>query len=285
MIILDTVAAMQQQARDWRHAGERIGFVPTMGHLHAGHLALVAAARAQSERCVVSIFVNPKQFGPNEDFATYPRSFAADCEQLEAAGVDCVFAPSTETMYPLGKDACASITVPGISEVLEGEYRPGFFTGVATVVNKLFNCVLPDVAIFGEKDFQQCLVIKRMVSDLDLAVKIIMLPTVREADGLALSSRNAYLNPEQRQLAVRLNICLQRLVAAISRTDETRFAVIHASQELEQQGFEVDYVVVRRQRDLQVPEACDRELVVLAAVHLGTTRLIDNVPFVLEKPC
>ncbi len=283
MIILDSIAAMQQQARDWRRAGEQIVFVPTMGNLHAGHIALVEAARSQAEHCVVSIFVNPGQFGPEEDFATYPRSFDADCGKLKAAGVDCVFAPSTEAMYPEGKDACTSIMVPGISDVLEGEHRPGFFTGVATVVNKLFNCVRPDIAIFGEKDFQQCLVIQRMVRDLDLSVKIVTLPTVREADGLALSSRNAYLNAEQRQIAVRLSICLGRLVAAIHQPGEINFAVIHASQELEQQGFEVDYVVIRRQRDLQVPAASDTALVALAAVRLGAIRLIDNVPFILEN--
>jgi pantoate--beta-alanine ligase len=284
MLIIDSVIGMQQQARDWRLAGERIVFVPTMGHLHDGHIALVRAARTRGQRCVVSIFVNPKQFGPNEDFATYPRSFEADCLILEKEAVDCVFAPSTSTMYPEGKDACTSITVPGISDQLEGEYRPGFFTGVATVVNKLFNSVQPDVAVFGEKDYQQCLVIRHMVRDLDLSIEIISQPTVREADGLALSSRNAYLDEAQRQRAAGLNRCLQQLVAAVHRHSDISSAVSHASQALEQQGFEVDYVVVRRQSDLQVPEASDTALVALAAVHLGATRLIDNRLFELELP-
>jgi len=231
---------------------------------------------------VVSIFVNPKQFGPNEDFASYPRSFEADCTKLEAEGVDCVFAPSSATMYPGGKDACTSITVPGISDLLEGEHRPGFFTGVATVVNKLFNCVQPEVAVFGEKDYQQCLVVRRMVRDLDLAIEIVSRPTVREADGLALSSRNSYLDAAQRQLAPGLYRSLQKLVTRVQQHGDISFAVIHACQELEQQGFEVDYVVVRRQSDLQVPGHEDTALVVLAAVHLGSTRLIDNLPFLLE---
>lgn len=282
MLIIDSVLSMQQQVRDWRLAGERIAFVPTMGNLHDGHIALVRAAKKMGQRCVVSIFVNPRQFGPNEDFATYPRSFEADCARLEAEGVDCVFAPSTDTMYPEGKDACASITVPGISNVLEGEHRPGFFTGVATVVNKLFNCVQPDAAIFGEKDYQQCLVIRRMVRDLDMPVDIISQPTVREADGLALSSRNAYLDDQQRQQATGLNRCLKELVAAVRQHSDISFAVIHASQALEQQGFEVDYMVVRRQSDLQVPGASDTALVALAAARLGSIRLIDNLLFELE---
>ena len=284
MLIIDSVLGMQQQARDWRLAGERIAFVPTMGNLHEGHMALVRAAKKFGQRCVVSIFVNPKQFGPNEDFATYPRSFEADCLILEKEGVDCVFAPSTETMYPEGKDACTSITVPGLSDELEGQHRPGFFTGVATVVNKLFNSVLPDVAVFGEKDYQQCLVIRRMVRDLDMPIEIVSQPTVREADGLALSSRNVYLDAEQRQRAVGLNHCLRVLVAAIGQHSDISFAVIHASQALEQAGFEIDYVVVRRQSDLRVPVVTDTALVALAAVRLGGIRLIDNLPFELEIP-
>jgi pantoate--beta-alanine ligase len=282
MLIIDSVLSMQQRARDWRLAGERIAFVPTMGNLHEGHIALVRAAKKFGQRCVVSIFVNPKQFGPNEDFATYPRTFEADCARLEAEGVDCVFAPSTETMYPEGKDACTSITVPGISDELEGQHRPGFFTGVATVVNKLFNAVQPDVAVFGEKDYQQCLVIRHMVRDLDMPIEIISQPTVRETDGLALSSRNAYLNAEQRQQAVGLNHCLRVLVAAIGQYSDISFAVIHASQALELAGFEIDYVVVRRQSDLQAPTAADTALVALAAARLGEIRLIDNLPFELE---
>ncbi len=284
MLIIDSVLGMQQQARDWRLAGERIVFVPTMGNLHEGHMALVRAAKKFGQRCVVSIFVNPKQFGPNEDFATYPRSFEADCARLEVEGVDCVFAPGTETMYPEGKDACTSITVPGISDELEGQHRPGFFTGVATVVNKLFNSVQPDVAVFGEKDYQQCLVIRRMVRDLDMPIEIITQPTVRETDGLALSSRNIYLDAEQRQQAVGLNHCLKVLVAAIGQHSDISFAVIHASQALEQAGFEIDYVVVRRQSDLRVPVVTDTALVALAAVRLAGIRLIDNLPFELEIP-
>jgi len=282
MQIIDNTKAMQQQVREWKQAGERIAFVPTMGNLHEGHMTLVKAARDRGKRCVVSIFVNPKQFGPKEDFATYPRSFEADTERLKAAAVDCVFAPGVEDMYPEGKDTCTSVSVPGLSDVLEGEYRPGFFTGVATVVNKLFNIVQPDVAIFGEKDFQQCLVIRRMVRDLAMPIDIICLPTVRESDGLAMSSRNAYLDHAQRKVAAELSRCLQQLATTVRLASGVSFAVIHASQALEVQGFEVDYVVVRRQRDLQTPEDGDTELVALAAVHLGDTRLIDSIPFVLE---
>ena len=282
MQVIDNTKAMAQQVREWQQAGERIAFVPTMGNLHDGHMALVKAARERGKRCVVSIFVNPKQFGPNEDFATYPRSFEADIDRLRAASVDCVFAPGVDDIYPDGEQACTRVYVPGLSDLLEGEYRPGFFSGVATVVNKLFHIVQPDVAIFGEKDFQQCLVIRRMVRDLAMGIEIISLPTVREQDGLALSSRNAYLDPEQRKLAAHLNQCLKQLVSTARLASDISFAVIHASQELESQGFVVDYVVVRRQRDLQTPADGDTELVVLAAVHLGDTRLIDNIPFLLE---
>ena len=282
MHVIDNTEHMQHLVREWQQAGESIAFVPTMGNLHAGHLALVSVARHRGKRCVVSIFVNPKQFGPKEDFATYPRSFEADISQLKAAGVDCVFAPGVGDIYPAGTAACTSVTVPGISDVLEGEYRPGFFTGVATVVNKLFNIVRPDVAVFGEKDFQQCLVIRRMVSDLAMGVDIISLPTVRETDGLAMSSRNAYLDPAQRKVAALLHRCLEQLVNTARLAGDIRFAVIHASQALEAQGFVVDYVVVRRQSDLQTPEDGDTALVALAAVHLGDTRLIDNILFELK---
>lgn len=282
MQVLKNSADMQQQAREWKQSGTRIAFVPTMGNLHEGHLALVRAAKKSADRCVVSIFVNPTQFGPGEDFATYPRTLEADLAKLGAEAVDCAFTPGVDDMYAGGVDRCTRVIVPGISDLLEGEHRPGFFTGVATVVNRLFNIVLPDISVFGEKDYQQCLVIRRMVHDLAMPVEILSLPTVREADGLAMSSRNAYLDAAQRQTAAKLNACLRDLVAAIKDSADTGFAVIHACQALEASGFEVDYVVVRRQGDLQVPAADDIELVALAAVRLGSTRLIDNMPFRLE---
>jgi pantoate--beta-alanine ligase len=277
--IIDSPQDMQQLASAWRRAGEGIAFVPTMGKLHAGHLSLIAAAQQLAPRTVVSLFVNPLQFAPHEDFASYPRSFEADVSQLEARGVDGIFAPSVEAMYPAGKAACSRIEVPEISEVLEGEHRPGFFSGVATVVCKLFNLVQPTHAVFGEKDFQQCLVVKQLVRDLNLPVDIHTRPTLRDTDGLALSSRNIYLDAQNRVTAAKLYVCLQHLVNAVQQSTDANFAVIHASQELEAQGFIVDYVVVRRQADLRVPTAGDNTLVALAAVRLGSTRLIDNIPF------
>ena len=283
MPVATTIEQARAAVREWKLAGDSIAFVPTMGNLHSGHLALVRAASASGMRTVVSIFVNPMQFGPNEDLDTYPRSFDEDLAALAGHRVDMVFAPKVSEIYPGGSDQVTPVHVQGLSDMLEGECRPGFFTGVATVVSILFNIIQPDAAWFGEKDYQQLLVIRRMVQDLDLPIVINAVPTVREGDGLALSSRNSYLDADQRSRAAGLYRCLQHVVDQVDQGVDYSYAVVHASQELAEAGFRVDYVVVRRQQDLEVPTAQDKSLIVLAAVRLDGTRLIDNIPFELMK--
>lgn len=281
---IPVVASIEQARaliRQWKMAGESIAFVPTMGNLHQGHLALVRAANASGMRTVVSIFVNPLQFGINEDLATYPRSFDDDIASLSECRVDMVFAPAVSEIYPQGVDSASAVHVRGLSDILEGESRPGFFIGVATVVNILFNIIQPDAAWFGEKDYQQLLVIRKMVRDLALPIEIHSVATVREGDGLAMSSRNSYLDPDQRQLAVNLYRCLQHVVDAADDGMDYHYAVVHANQELTEAGFFTDYVVVRRQKDLDVPKKGDKSLIVLAAARLDNIRLIDNIPFEL----
>jgi len=274
-----------QQAREiiwsWKQAGQTIVFVPTMGNLHAGHLALVKAARELGDKVVVSIFVNPMQFGKNEDFDEYPRTLDEDVSKLRDDHVDFVFAPGVNEVYPGGEASLTVVDVQPLSGILEGEHRPGFFQGVATVVNKLFNIIQPNIAVFGEKDFQQLLVIRQMVSDLAMPVEIRSVATVREADGLAMSSRNSYLEDEQRRLAASLHECLKHVVQAVRMGEDPHFEVGHATQDLLERGFIVDYVVVRRQQDLSVPEPGDKFLVALAAARLGPVRLIDNILFEL----
>jgi pantoate--beta-alanine ligase len=262
---------------DERREGRRIALVPTMGNLHEGHLALVRLARQRADRVVASIFVNPLQFGRGEDFGRYPRTLARDLALLEEEGVAAVFAPEVAEMYPAGQDGLTTVEVPGLSSVLEGASRPGHFAGVATVVTKLFCIVTPDVAVFGEKDFQQLAVIRQLVRDLDLGVEIVAGPTVREPDGLALSSRNQYLSPEQRLQAP----ALYRTLAAARRrlaAGDRSFSAIEqeARAALTAAGFEPDYVAIRRASDL-APPGDDDDLVVLGAARLGTTRLIDNL--------
>jgi pantoate--beta-alanine ligase len=273
------INALQEQIQAWRALGERIALVPTMGNLHEGHLRLIDEAKQHADRCVVSIFVNPTQFGPSEDFAAYPRTPDEDCALLEARETDAVFLPTVEMMYPHGEAVSTSITVPEeLANILCGASRPGHFNGVATVVTKLFNLVQPDVAVFGEKDYQQLLVIRRMVADLNIPVEIIGQATIREANGLAMSSRNRYLSDEQRgqaaQLYVSLQVCCERLQAG-----ERDIATIEAMavEQLEAAGFEPDYVSIRRAADLGLPGAADKELVILAAAGLGKARLIDNL--------
>ena len=262
---------------EWRRAGERVALVPTMGALHAGHLALVSAARAQANRVLVSIFVNPAQFAPNEDFAAYPRDEAGDLAKLANAGVDAVFAPEAAEMYP--PSFATTVTVGGPSAGLETAFRPHFFTGVATVVAKLLLAALPDAAIFGEKDYQQLLVVWRMVADLGIPVEIIGAPTVREADGLALSSRNAFLSPEERRVAPELHQALEAAAAAIRRGVPTVLALAEAEEHLVQHGFLVDYFELRDAETLApVTDRGSEPLRLLAAVRLGRTRLIDNIP-------
>ncbi len=255
----------------------RIAFVPTMGNLHAGHIALMNEARSHGDCVVASIFVNRLQFGPNDDFDRYPRTLQADCEKLAAAGVEMLFAPSEAVLYPEPQQY--HVEPPAIQHQLDGEFRPGHFRGVATVVLKLFNIVQPQVALFGKKDYQQLMVLRHMTQQLALPIAIVGGETVRAADGLALSSRNAYLSDSERAEAPRLHRLLKHLVAAV-HAGERDFAKLEreAVSELDQNGWKTDYVAVRRQADLQLPQNSDeRALVVLAASRLGTARLIDNV--------
>ena len=273
-----TVAAVREYVRSWRAAGLRIAFVPTMGNLHAGHISLIQLARTRADRFVASIFVNPMQFGPNEDFNHYPRTPTRDAQMLEAAGCDLMFMPDVAEMYPHGAERATRIEVPGISRVLCGEFRPGHFEGVATVVAKLFNIVQPDLAVFGEKDFQQLTVIRRMAADLCLPVEIVGAPTMRETDGLAMSSRNQYLTDEERRIAPRIHAQLQHAAQAL-RAGPVDLATLEVSgaAALTAAGFRVDYFAVRSVADLMPPAALERDLVVLCAARLGKARLIDNL--------
>lgn len=279
MIISNTLPPLRDAIADWQSRGESIAIVPTMGNLHAGHLSLVEAAQNYADHVVVSIFVNPLQFAPHEDFATYPRTLELDCVQLAMVDVDILFAPTEEVMFPLGRAQQTHITVPGISDILCGQVRPGFFTGVATIVAKLFNIVTPDLAIFGQKDYQQWLVVNRMVAELNMPIQCIMGETVREEDGLAMSSRNQYLSPNERAIAP---VLYQSLISCAKLIREHGFhpdLIAQKSDELTQQGFEVDYFTGRYQHDLSEPPqgATAEDLVILGAVRLGATRLIDNI--------
>jgi pantoate--beta-alanine ligase len=268
-----SVAELRWIVAGWRAAGERVGLVPTMGALHAGHLALVAAAQAQCGRTVVSIFVNPRQFGPREDFSSYPRPEAADLEKLTAAAADLVFIPVVAEMYPDG--FATTISVGGPSEGLCGAQRPGHFDGVATVVAKLLIQVAPDAAFFGEKDYQQLMVVRRMARDLDLPVEIVGVPTVRETDGLALSSRNFYLSAEERRAAPNLHRVMRQAAGEIAGKAEPGPVLQRAIAELTGIGFRVEYLELRDAASLESAPAAPARL--LAAVHLGRTRLIDNI--------
>lgn len=269
--------ALREAISAWRQAGERIALVPTMGALHDGHMALVEAAKRSAQRVVVSIFVNPKQFGVNEDLAKYPRKEAADSRMLTNAGVDLLWMPAVEVVYPDG--FATNVSVSGVSEVLEGAHRPGHFDGVATVVAKLFNQVQPDVAFFGEKDWQQLAVIRRMTTDLNLPIEIQSVLTQRDDDGLALSSRNAYLMPEDRAKAVALPRALGAAAKAISEGGEVEAALAQARETLAAAGFEVDYVALADAGTLEAVTAPQpgRPLRLLAAARIGATRLIDNI--------
>lgn len=279
MKVARTVAELRREVALWRRQGERIGLVPTMGAIHAGHLALVAAALGDNERVVASLFVNPKQFGPSEDFSAYPRDEAADFAAFDKAGVDLVFTPPVEEMYPSG--FATSVRVAGISEGLDGAFRPGHFEGVATIVCKLLLQCLPDAAYFGEKDFQQLLVVRRMARDLDIPVRIAGVPTVREADGLALSSRNVYLSPEERRTAPLLHRTLRDVATEIAaRPDNVGAALDRGLSALRERGFAVDYLELRNAADLAPVDLLAAPSRLLVAARLGRTRLIDNIPVV-----
>ncbi len=271
------VAALRKAVAELKKQGGRVALVPTMGALHAGHMALVAEAGRLAEHVIVSLFVNPAQFGPNEDLSTYPRQEAEDSTLLEQAGCAILWAPDAATMYPQGHST--QVQVAGVSEGLDGGARPGHFDGVATVVAKLFNQVRPDLAVFGEKDFQQLVVVRRMVRDLDLAVEIAGVPIQRDADGLALSSRNAYLSPEERVAARALPRSLGEAAAAIQEGADVAEALAAARAKLEQAGFDqVDYVELRDADTLEPADGLERAARILAAAKIGRTRLIDNLP-------
>lgn len=277
MIIIEQIAALRAQIKVWRRMGENIAFVPTMGNLHAGHLALVRRAQELGDKVVVSIFVNPTQFDRKEDLMAYPRTLEQDCALLQEVGADLVFTPTPAIMYPTGGLA-TKVEVPGVSQILEGASRSGHFAGVATVVCKLFNLVQPDVAVFGAKDFQQLMVIRQMVRDLDMDIRIEGLPTVRESDGLAMSSRNGYLTAEERRLAPEFRRILRAVVDALHKGRQDYASLqAEAMKSLELKGFRPDYVEIRRTVDLMPPEAGNMSLVVLGSAWLGKARLIDNI--------
>lgn len=276
MDIVRTVAELRGRVRGWRGEGETVGLVPTMGGIHDGHLALVRAAGERFDHTVATLFVNPRQFGVGEDFGAYPRNEEEDARRLEAAGVDLLFAPPESVMYPEGHST--RVEVAGLGSILEGVFRPDFLTGVATVVAKLFLQVLPDAALFGEKDFQQLRVVQRMVRDLDVPVEIVGVPTVRDPDGLALSSRNLYLSVAEREIAPALFTTLSAVAQAVRAGADPGERERWAESELVSAGFErVDYVAVRDGATLGPYAAGQGPGRVLAAARLGETRLIDNV--------
>ncbi len=282
MITISDRETLRREVRRHRLAEDRIGFVPTMGNLHEGHLALVREARSRSDCVVASIYVNPLQFGADEDLSRYPRTPEEDARALQRESADILFIPDDRTMYPRGLGAQTKVEVPGLGNILCGAARPGHFIGVATVVNRLLNMVQPDVAVFGKKDYQQLAVIRTMVEDLAMPIEIVGVDTVRDHDGLALSSRNVYLSPEHRAVAPLLYRSLQDAAARLAE-NHGELAEIERStlRVLENGGFRPDYVSVRRQEDLQPPQPADRQLVILAAAWLGPARLIDNVEVIV----
>lgn len=283
MNTVKTVRELRAAVARARSEGKRIALVPTMGNLHAGHAALVTKASQRADFVVASIFVNPLQFGPSEDLDKYPRTLAADQEKLLSAGCHLLFAPTVEEMYPDGMEGQTRLHVTGVSEGLCGGSRPGHFDGVATVVCKLFNMVQPDMALFGEKDFQQLAVIRKLVRDLNLPIQIFGEPTVRAEDGLALSSRNGYLTEEQRASAPVLQRTLKQLAERI-RQGERDFPALLAEgrQQVEAAGLRIDYLEARESAGLRPATAEDHQLVILVAAFLGTTRLIDNLAFHID---
>lgn len=279
-----TIREMRALVRGWHQAGEGVAFVPTMGGLHEGHLRLADEARSRSDRVVFSVFVNPLQFNDRDDFEAYPRRVEQDRQALAERGVHALFTPTVEELYPRGLEAATHVEVPGLSDALCGAYRPGHFVGVATVVTVLLNIVQPDVAVFGEKDFQQLLIIRRLVDDLHMPVSIVGAPTTREVDGLAMSSRNQYLDDAQRRVAPVLYeaLCEVRDEILAGRRDYEGLQTA-AMGRLQTAGFRPEYVSVRRADDLSAPGPDDRGLIVLAAAWLGSARLIDNIRVVIPS--
>ena len=275
-VLLRTLTDLRANTASWHSEGLTVGMIPTMGALHDGHLALVEEARRRVDRVVATIFVNPTQFGPKEDFAAYPRTEASDVAKLATLGVEAVFAPNAAEMYPPGHATTISLAGPALG--LETDYRPHFFAGVATVVAKLLLGGFPDIAMFGEKDYQQLLVVRQMVKDLRIPTEIVALPTLREPDGLALSSRNAYLSPDERRVAPRLAAVLNETAAAIRAGGDTAHHLRQGFGALEAAGFRPDYLELRNAETLALPASVAGEpLRLLAAAWLGKTRLIDNI--------
>ncbi len=275
-VLLRTLTDLRANTASWHSEGLTVGMIPTMGALHDGHLALVEEARRRVDRVVATIFVNPTQFGPKEDFTAYPRTEASDVAKLATLGVEAVFAPNATEMYPPGHATTISLAGPALG--LETDYRPHFFAGVATVVAKLLLGGFPDIAMFGEKDYQQLLVVRQMVKDLRLPTEIVALPTVREPDGLALSSRNAYLSPDERRTAPKLASVLNETAAAIRAGGDHAHHLRHGFNALESAGFRPDYLELRNAETLASPaESSGEPLRLLVAAWLGKTRLIDNI--------
>ena len=277
-VLIHDLTSLRTFREEWQTKKSRVAFVPTMGSLHQGHLSLVDIAKTLAEHVVVSIFVNPLQFAPHEDFAQYPRQIEKDFKLLEERGVNVVYAPTVEQIYPNGQQAQTLIEVPTISKILCGVSRPHFFQGVTTVVCKLLNSVRPHFALFGQKDYQQLMVIKRMVSDLCIPTEIIGAPIVREADGLAMSSRNIYLSLEERSSAPMLYKTLLNIRDRIQQgAIDIQQLLKEANESLLKAGFKPDYIEIYRAADLTAPQLSDEQWIVLGAVWLGKTRLIDNV--------
>jgi pantoate--beta-alanine ligase len=278
MKVIESKSELTELLSEWRHEGEHVAVVPTMGNLHPGHVSLVEIAREYAERVVVTVFVNPTQFDEGEDFEDYPRSIERDTMRLKQVRADALFVPAVETVYPFGLENSTTISVPGLSENFCGSSRPGHFDGVTTAVARLFALVQPDAAVFGQKDFQQQLVIRRMVEDLSLPVTIVTAPTVREEDGLAMSSRNVYLSDAERRIAPVLFATLQAIGEDL-QNGKRNFEELEvaAMSTLADAGFKPEYVAVRRALDLSVPDRDCDDLVVLAAAQLGKARLIDNI--------
>ncbi len=277
MLIIETPPLLRQTVKQWRQEGKRIALVPTMGNLHDGHMALVDEGRARADSVIVSIFVNPMQFDRPEDLAAYPHSLQEDCEKLTRRGVDMVFAPAAEAIYPRGLDSQTFVDVPRFSGILEGASRPGHFRGVATIVSKLFNLVQPDVACFGQKDYQQLALIRQLAADMGYDIDIVGVPTVRAADGLALSSRNGYLSAEERPLAPQLHRVLDSLVARLKSGERRTGEMLEqAAEQLKLAGLTPDALDIRDALTLQPLTADSTTAVILVAAWLGKARLIDN---------
>ena len=279
MRTVHTTASVREAVAGWRAANHVVAFVPTMGNLHAGHLSLVELAQELAHRVVVSVYVNPTQFGPEEDFAAYPRTLPEDEARLQARNTDLLFAPGPEEIYPFGIENAVRVSLPGLSAQLCGATRPGHFDGVTSVVCRLLNIVTPDLVVLGEKDFQQLVILRRMVADLRIPIRVVGGAIYREADGLAMSSRNSYLSDEERHIAPALFRCLRRVADAVE-AGATNYGTLtqDALRDLQARGFDPDYVEVRRSVDLGPPDGPDDiDLIVLGAARLGRARLIDNI--------